>query len=1403
MCAMPHTRNRIRAPKRGRLIYHGAVDLHGPSSRPPKATAPTDIAALGEAGQRYEVHGTLGQGGMAIVYDATEVATGRRVALKRLQNQVDLKKRQRNTELFEREFHALSQLAHPRIVEVYGYGIDASGVHYTMELLDGGDLQQLSPLPWRRACSIARDVCSALSLLHSRRLVHRDVSPRNVRRAQNGFGKLIDFGAMAPMGSSKIVVGTPPCCAPESVHLQPLDGRTDLYALGATLYYSLVGHHAYAARHFAELKDAWSEPFARPSELVEGIPEALDALVLDLLRLEPDARPANAAEVMQRLAAIVGEPHTEQLQVAQAYLSTPTLVGREEQLLRIRGKLERTVRGRQLGAGQVVVIEGSSGVGRSRFLDACVLEATLLGAAPARADADDAVSGDYGVVCALARQLLTVMPQAALETARPWLPLLGHLIPELQEAEQAPATESAQGADSRPLRSQLQAAVRAWFKALSERNPVVIAVDDFHRIDEPSTALLALLGHEAADGLCLLVSTEIGAVGVSEPAQKLLSETATHVRLEDLVPVESENLLKSLFGEVPHVGMLARRLHELANGNPRDLLRLAQHLVDRRAVRYEAGAWTLPARIDDADLPSSMAEALRARIEALHEPARALASAFALCTDQSFTFDECVTLSGVQDAATLMLDLDELIKADIVRRIEDRFGLSRTVWATPLCSISTPELARELHVRLAQVLERRDQQFRAGQHWLRAGQHARALDVLVAHAAGSQEQTVRSADLSMRYARSLPADWFQTYEQALQLCAALGRPERDAFVLRSRLVTVVPALGVSDHGQAAALLAQIKHDSGLEDWEALDPMLDPMERITRAIALAAARYAATADHDRVLDPTAAIPMLARAVTTAIGGAGAGLDVAKLRSLPVLAAFAPISPALAVLDKLHQGMDARYSGRTERARVLYHEVLVRITQPDRAGLDEAYCELMRLGVMNALGMIEAAMGLGSSLDWAARIEAHPSYQANAVQTRMLHHLFQGDVRAADQCKKQVERLRIEHLQLYEGAYLLWETTAHTIAEDLTRVRHTIEELAPLAYVHEPWRPVQHYAMAEYHRIRGDAVRALAESKLALTMARPGVHQLWASIASTHVRALYDLGRYKSALSAARTYVAVAQRAELGYVAEYLWMVLALCEARVGRRQAEHTADAVIGRLTSLGIRGLHLGLAHETRARVALSLEDGAGFSRHAELCQEAYGCYRNPALLAKYRRLRQDAERSHGITSGRNSDAPDSLNTYSEARIAAALERCRGAAERAQFALEVLVGKSGAKAGLLFTRGADGLECSASTGGLAPTPELWPRILEYLDTPPRNDVISLSRSQSEAGCDGLEWSGHNGQRYRPVLLHHDSEGMLVVTGVALLTPAHPDNFNYPGRLGSVVSRLWADSGSSSILLGNS
>ena len=114
---------------------------------------------------RFELTRRLARGGMGEVFAAHDRSTGRSVALKRLLASAQAQRGQ--VVHFMREYHALSELRHPRIIEVYDYGVDHDVPYYTMELLDGQDLRDLSPLPYHEACAYLRDVASSLALLHA------------------------------------------------------------------------------------------------------------------------------------------------------------------------------------------------------------------------------------------------------------------------------------------------------------------------------------------------------------------------------------------------------------------------------------------------------------------------------------------------------------------------------------------------------------------------------------------------------------------------------------------------------------------------------------------------------------------------------------------------------------------------------------------------------------------------------------------------------------------------------------------------------------------------------------------------------------------------------------------------------------------------------------------------------------------------------------------------------------------------------------------------------------------------------------------------------------------------------------------------------------------------------------
>ena len=146
---------------------------------------PKEAASQSLIGDRYQIEERLGRGGMACVYRVTDCMNLRSLALKQLTLPDDAAHRRELAALFEREYHTLVQLAHPRIVRVFDYGLHDARPYYTMELLEGADARTTArsgQLTTPAICMLLRDVASALALVHSRRMVHRDVSLRNARK---------------------------------------------------------------------------------------------------------------------------------------------------------------------------------------------------------------------------------------------------------------------------------------------------------------------------------------------------------------------------------------------------------------------------------------------------------------------------------------------------------------------------------------------------------------------------------------------------------------------------------------------------------------------------------------------------------------------------------------------------------------------------------------------------------------------------------------------------------------------------------------------------------------------------------------------------------------------------------------------------------------------------------------------------------------------------------------------------------------------------------------------------------------------------------------------------------------------------------------------------------------------
>jgi tRNA A-37 threonylcarbamoyl transferase component Bud32 len=1165
----------------------------------------------------YRVQSLLGQGGAGNVYRVQDERDGRLLALKQLQARRS-GAGSASLALFEREYHTLCQLAHPRIIEVYDYGIDAQGAFYTMELLDGSDLQTLGAQPWRRACALLSDVLSSLAIVHSRRLVHRDVSARNVRCTSDGRAKLIDFGAMGPMGIAKHIVGTPIYLAPEALELQALDGRADLYSLGALAYFVLSGYHAYHVRSVAVLRAAWRSPPLPPSEYAPDVPAALDRLVMELLSFERDARPSTAAEVMERLCGIAGLTMAELPQVKRSYLIMPSLVGRESPLQQVRDGLAAIL---QSGQGGSFSIEGNAGEGRSRMLDACILEARLLGMLVLRADASDSMEGgSYGVIRVLCEQLWQAEPELCEQAGQRRALILSEVLPALRELASHPPPEpdrvsTPPGRSTEATsRNKLLSALQEFLLAVARSKPLLIAIDDMDLIDEPSAALLGMLAHVARQrplGVC--ATSKQG--GEPSPAVALLRATAARTSLAPLDAEQTEALLRSIFGDVDHVAPLAARMQELAKGNPRSTMTLAEHLLECDLARYEAGSWSLPADLRPEQLPSSASAALLARFERLPPDAIELAEVLSLTAAEAIAPERYPALSTHGDHGRTYHALDALCAAGILVGLGDRYRIAHVDLARTLERRLSIDRKRLLHDRLSRALRGWIPRMRLAHHLLLGGHERSAIDEI---------RTMSAEGATIRMVNAAEELQLLLLQDALEAADRLELDLGTRLDLRLELLGAAAFLGERELflTHATVLRERFELDSGLLDYRELASECDPAKRSGEALRRAEARYRATPPSERgfSLDRIERTVMVLHGATFAMSALSQ--DAGLIEALPRLEHLVASYPGCHFMQSATDLQADLQTGHVRRgitrAQALI-ESLERTANPDV----RRFTEGLRNGLLYNMAQFAATSGHSAAGSLIAPLEQLPGHRVNAWRVRMVYELMHGNMDAAADCQRRAELLNLQDggRPPLPGTTLRVELIAHMYAEDVMGVKRVMERIAPLAARYPGWRPTLAIARCHYRRLQGDAQGGLAELEPALGT-QPGRHWDWWLIAYSHIKVLSDLERGDEAVACGERYLEIWNREQFSPVDFGLRQVTAEALARVGRlEEARRMIEEYIEIHVRAGTHGLRLALAYETAAIIARDQNDERAFNRYAMLHAREYKGGRKRLLNAGRERV--------------------------------------------------------------------------------------------------------------------------------------------------------------------------------------
>lgn len=260
---------------------------------------------------RYQVRSRVARGGMATVYQATDLRLDRRVALKVMHGHLADDSQYKTR--FIQEARSAARLAHPNVVNVFDQGQDGEIAYLVMEYLPGITLRELLKdhpvLTNDQALDIMEAVLAGLAAAHRNGIVHRDLKPENVLLADDGRIKIGDFGlaraVTAQTATGNALLGTIAYLSPELVTRGVADARSDIYAAGIMLYEMLAGEQPYKGEQpFQIAQQHANDTVPTPSSLNPRVPVELDELVLWATARDPEQRPNDARAMLEQLVDV-------------------------------------------------------------------------------------------------------------------------------------------------------------------------------------------------------------------------------------------------------------------------------------------------------------------------------------------------------------------------------------------------------------------------------------------------------------------------------------------------------------------------------------------------------------------------------------------------------------------------------------------------------------------------------------------------------------------------------------------------------------------------------------------------------------------------------------------------------------------------------------------------------------------------------------------------------------------------------------------------------------------------------------------------------------------------------------------------------------------------------------------
>lgn len=746
---------------------------------------------------RFSILGRLGAGAFGAVYKAYDRERNTTVALKVLRQ-----KDPTALYFFKQEFRTLSGVIHPNLVTLYNLMSNGEDWFFTMELVDGIDflayvredsdtlvdaaitLQKMSTAPILDTDRVEREQTPTLRYdesenfnsdtlrlsppvstinfdrlraalaqlgrgicaIHSAGKLHCDLKPSNVLVTKSdGRVVILDFGLITdstphPLQTT-LIAGTPVYMSPEQAARRPVSEASDWYSVGVILYKVLTGILPFDGHTHDVLKAKQQHEPRPPQELTANLPEDLSTLCIDLLRIDPKARPTGN-EFVSRLKQADPEP-TPQITVAASSIDKVPFVGRERQLAELSEALLAT----QAGESAIALVSGVSGMGKStlvrHFLEMIERGDPEVVVLTGRCYEQESVP--YKALDSLVDGLSRYLGSLSLLDAESLIPrdvlALARLFPVLRQVEAVVRARlrTLDGLDLQELRRRGFSALRELLSRLSDRKKVVLFIDDLQWGDRDSAALLSeILRPPDSPALLMIGTYRSDEVETSAMLKTLLpslrATAASSIRelpIGELDPAEAFNLALALSDEEFSLSQThAQVIAQESGGSPLFINELSRYVNSRTRPN---GDQETGRSIDLRNIEVSLDEVIHARYMQLPEDARRLLEIVAVAGKP---VDRNVATRAAQldkeEDSLIMLRSGHLIRTRELRRGQEIETYHDRIRETVNAHLS-PETLKAHHHCLALALElsKESDPETVAVHYEGAGDYDRAADYAV------------------------------------------------------------------------------------------------------------------------------------------------------------------------------------------------------------------------------------------------------------------------------------------------------------------------------------------------------------------------------------------------------------------------------------------------------------------------------------------------------------------------------------------------------------------------------------------------------------------------------------------------------------------------------------------------